>query len=78
MGDGYNPLFMYGTDASAFDAYNSGALNSYAPTRSFSMQSLSNLVRMPIFWEVAFILAIVLLIGSHKISIEGMIGAGAS
>lgn len=75
---GYNPSFMLGNDASAFDAYNSGALNSYAPQRSFTMQNLSNLVSMPIFWEVAFIIAILLLIGSHKISIEGMIGAGAA
>lgn len=75
---GYNPSIMFGSDASPFDAYNSGALQSQAPSRSFNMQNLSNLVQMPIFWEVAFIIAIVLLIGSHKISIEGMIGAGAS
>lgn len=28
----------------------------------------------PLFWEIAFILAIFLLIGAHKISVEGMIG----
>jgi hypothetical protein len=72
----YDPQQLsVGSDASPFDAYNNGALQSYAPSRSFNMQSLSNLVQLPIFWEVAFILAIVLLIGSHKISIEGMIGA---
>lgn len=27
----------------------------------------------PLFWELAFIFAFVLLIGAHKISIEGMI-----
>lgn len=31
----------------------------------------------PAFWQGAFIFAVVLLVVSHKISIEGMIGAGA-
>lgn len=35
--------------------------------------SLSQLKESPLFWEGAFLLALVLLIFSHKISIEGMI-----
>lgn len=35
--------------------------------------SLSSLKNSPLFWEGAFLIAIVLLIGSHKLSIEGMI-----
>lgn len=27
----------------------------------------------PLFWELAFLFAFVLLIGSHKLSIEGMV-----
>ncbi len=27
----------------------------------------------PLFWELAFLFAFILLIGAHKISIEGMI-----
>lgn len=34
---------------------------------------LENLKSNPMFWEVAFLIAILLLIGAHKISIEGMI-----
>lgn len=35
--------------------------------------SLSELKSNPLFWEGAFLLAVVLLIFSHKISVEGMI-----
>lgn len=35
--------------------------------------NLSNLTSKPGFWEVAFLVAVVLLIGAHKVSIEGMI-----
>lgn len=34
---------------------------------------LENLKSNPMFWEAAFLVAILLLIGAHKISIEGMI-----
>jgi len=34
---------------------------------------LSNLTSKPGFWEAAFFVAVVLLIGAHKLSIEGMI-----
>ena len=27
----------------------------------------------PLFWELAFLFAVILLVGSHKISIEGMV-----
>lgn len=27
----------------------------------------------PLFWELAFLFAVLLLIGSHKISVEGMV-----
>lgn len=37
----------------------------------------SNLKSSPFFWEGAFLFAFVLLILSHKISIEGMIKSGA-
>lgn len=33
----------------------------------------ANLTSKPGFWEGAFLVAIVLLIGAHKLSIEGMI-----
>ncbi len=39
---------------------------------------LSALTQSPLFWEAAFLFGFVLLIGAHKISIEGMIGAGVS
>ncbi len=35
--------------------------------------NLSNLTSKPGFWEVAFLVALLLLIGAHKLSIEGMI-----
>lgn len=35
--------------------------------------SWSDLKQNPHFWEFAFIFAVVLLIGAHKVSIEGMI-----
>lgn len=35
--------------------------------------SLSNLTSKPWFWEAAFVVSIILLIGAHKISIEGMV-----
>ena len=38
---------------------------------------LSGLTQSPLFWEGAFLFALVLLILSHKISVEGMIKAGA-
>jgi len=34
---------------------------------------LQNLKNNPLFWEGAFIFAIILLLGSHKIALEGMI-----
>lgn len=34
---------------------------------------LENLKNNPLFWEGAFLFAFILLIGSHKISLEGMI-----
>lgn len=37
------------------------------------MSTLSNLTSNPKFWEVAFFVAVVLLIGAHKVSIEGMV-----
>ena len=36
--------------------------------------TLAQLKNSPLFWEGAFLAALVLLIFSHKISIEGMIG----
>lgn len=36
--------------------------------------SVQNLLQSQGFWEVAFIVALVLLIGAHKITIEGMVG----
>lgn len=33
------------------------------------------LAQNPLFWEGAFLVAIILLIASHKISVEGMISA---
>lgn len=35
--------------------------------------SIKNLMQSQGFWEIAFIVAIVLLIGAHKITIEGMV-----
>jgi len=35
---------------------------------------MQNLKDNPLFWEAAFLFAFVLLIGSHKIALEGMIG----
>lgn len=37
--------------------------------------TLQNLKDNPLFWEGAFLLALLLLIGSHKIALEGMISA---
>jgi hypothetical protein len=37
-------------------------------------QTLANLTSKPGFWEVAFVVAVVLLIGAHKISVEGSVG----
>lgn len=34
----------------------------------------AGLMQSQIFWEAAFIVALVLLIGAHKITIEGMVG----
>jgi hypothetical protein len=34
---------------------------------------VDNMKASPLFWEGAFLLAFILLIGAHKISIEGMI-----
>jgi hypothetical protein len=36
--------------------------------------SVTNLLNSQGFWEVAFIVALVLIIGAHKITIEGMVG----
>lgn len=38
------------------------------------MDTLKNLTASPKFWEGAFVFAVVLLVFSHKISVEGMIG----
>lgn len=38
--------------------------------------SMQNLLQSQGFWEVAFIVALVLIIGAHKITIEGGIGVG--
>jgi len=38
--------------------------------------TLSNLTKSPLFWEGAFLFGFILLIGAHKISLEGMIGVG--
>lgn len=35
----------------------------------------SALLQSPMFWEVAFIIALLLLIGAHKITIEGLVSA---
>jgi hypothetical protein len=35
---------------------------------------ISGLLQSQTFWEVAFVLALVLIIGAHKITVEGMIG----
>jgi hypothetical protein len=37
--------------------------------------TLSSLANSSTFWQVAFVVALVLLIFSHKISVEGMVGA---
>lgn len=37
------------------------------------MPSWSDLKNNPRFWEFAFIFSVILLIGAHKLSIEGMI-----
>jgi len=37
-----------------------------------------NLKSNSAFWQFAFLFAFVLLIASHKISVEGMIGVGKS
>jgi hypothetical protein len=42
-----------------------------------NMPSLATLKSSPAFWQGAFIFAVLLLIFSHKISVEGMIGAKA-
>ena len=34
---------------------------------------LASMKANPLFWELAFLFAFLLLIGAHKISIEGMI-----
>lgn len=38
--------------------------------------SIQNMLQSQGFWEVAFIVALVLIIGAHKITIEGGIGVG--
>lgn len=35
--------------------------------------SIQNMLNSQGFWEVAFIVALVLIIGAHKITIEGMV-----
>lgn len=35
--------------------------------------SISNMLQSQGFWEVAFIVALVLIIGAHKITIEGLV-----
>lgn len=39
-----------------------------------STGGMSGLLQSQTFWEVAFIVALVLIIGAHKITIEGMVG----
>lgn len=36
--------------------------------------SIQNMLNSQGFWEVAFVIALVLIIGAHKITIEGMVG----
>lgn len=38
--------------------------------------SIQNVLQSQTFWEIAFVVALVLLIGAHKITIEGGIGVG--
>jgi hypothetical protein len=40
-----------------------------------SSGGLSGLMQSQTFWEIAFIVALVLIIGAHKITIEGMVSA---
>jgi hypothetical protein len=35
---------------------------------------MDNLLQSQTFWEIAFVIALVLIIGAHKITIEGMVG----
>lgn len=35
--------------------------------------SIQNVLNSQVFWEVAFVVALVLIIGAHKITIEGMV-----
>lgn len=35
--------------------------------------SIQNMLQSQGFWEVAFIVALVLIIGAHKITIEGLV-----
>jgi hypothetical protein len=35
---------------------------------------MSGMLQSQGFWEIAFIIALVLIIGAHKITVEGMIG----
>lgn len=37
------------------------------------MSTLSSLLQSQTFWEVAFIVALILLIGAHKITVEGFV-----
>jgi len=37
--------------------------------------NFANLKNSPLFWEGAFIVAVLLLVGAHKLSVEGMIKA---
>jgi hypothetical protein len=41
---------------------------------SGSGSTLSNMMNSQMFWEGAFLLALILIIGAHKITVEGMIG----
>jgi hypothetical protein len=35
---------------------------------------MKGMLQSPYFWEGAFIVALILIIGAHKITIEGMVG----
>jgi hypothetical protein len=35
--------------------------------------TVKNVLNSQVFWEVAFVVALVLIIGAHKITVEGMV-----
>ncbi len=36
-------------------------------------ETIQKLKASPLFWELAFVFGVLLLVGAHKISIEGMV-----